>query len=78
MVSIFLFFRRVWEHHILAGAPDPLFGVGCHSHVQLGVCCTGLVVQFTMQRGLEECFERQPRRLHVPSTDLDVGAFPGC
>jgi hypothetical protein len=28
--------RREPEHHILVGALDPLFGVGCHSHVQLG------------------------------------------
>jgi hypothetical protein len=29
-------FRRERQDHILVGAPDHSFGVGCHSHVQLG------------------------------------------
>jgi hypothetical protein len=33
-----------WEHHILVGAFNYSFGVGRHSHVQLGVCYTLLVV----------------------------------
>jgi hypothetical protein len=70
-------FRREQEHHILIGAPDPSFGVRRHSHAQLGVRCTGLVVPFAMQRGLEEWCERQPWRLRVPPTYLNVGVFPG-
>jgi hypothetical protein len=46
-------FRWQREHHILVGPPDPLFGVGGHSHVQLGVCFTYLVVPFAVRRGLE-------------------------
>jgi hypothetical protein len=30
------------------------YDMGGHSHVQLGVCCTGLVVPFVVRRGLEE------------------------
>jgi hypothetical protein len=29
-------FRWLREHHILVGPPNPPFGVGGHSHVQLG------------------------------------------
>jgi hypothetical protein len=70
-------FRWEQEHHILVGAPDPPFGVGRHSHIQLGVCCTCLVVPFAMRWGLEEWCELQPRRLCIPLIDMDVGAFPG-
>jgi hypothetical protein len=49
------FFRRQPEHHILVGPPDLPFGVGGHSHVQLGVCCTCLVVPFAVRLGLVEC-----------------------
>jgi hypothetical protein len=35
----------------LVGALDPSFGVGHHTHVQLGVCCTGLVVPFNVRWG---------------------------
>jgi hypothetical protein len=69
--------RREREQHILVGAPDPSFGVGRHSHVQLGVRRTGLVVPFAVLRGLEEWCKRQPRRLSIPPVDLDVEAFPG-
>jgi hypothetical protein len=68
-------FRQQREHHILVGASDPLFGVGGHSHVQLGVCCTYLVVPFAVRRGVEEWSELQPRRLRIPPIDLVVGAF---
>jgi hypothetical protein len=70
-------FRWQREHHILVGHPDPPFGVGSHSHVQLGVCCTCLVVLFTVRRGHEEWSELQPRRVRIPPTDLVVGAFLG-
>jgi hypothetical protein len=63
-------FRWQREHYILVGAFDPLFGVGDHSHVQLGVCCTCLVVPC-----VEEWSELQPQRLCIPPTDLVVGAF---
>jgi hypothetical protein len=46
-------FGREWEHHILVGAPDFSLGVERHSHVQLGVHCTGLVVPCAMRRLLE-------------------------
>jgi hypothetical protein len=36
---------------LLASALDPPFGVGGHSHVQLGVCCTFLVVPFAVRWG---------------------------
>jgi hypothetical protein len=64
--------RRERKHHILVSAPDPSFGVRRHSHVQLGVRCTGLVVPFAVQQGLKEWSKRQPRRLRVPPTYLDV------
>jgi hypothetical protein len=70
-------FRRQGEHHILVGAPDHPFGVGGHSHVQLGVCCTCLVVSFAVRRGFEEWFELQSRRSRILPTDLVVGAFLG-
>jgi hypothetical protein len=57
-------FRRQREHHILVGPPDHPFGVGGHSHIQLGVCCTCLVVSFDVRRGLEEWPELQPQREH--------------
>jgi hypothetical protein len=41
-------FGQEQERHILIGAPDSLLGVGRHSHVQLGVRCTGLVVPCAM------------------------------
>jgi hypothetical protein len=44
------FFGREREHHILVGAPDSSLGVGRHSHVQLGVRCTHLVVLCAMRR----------------------------
>jgi hypothetical protein len=69
--------RREQEHHILVGALASSPGVGRHRHVQLGVSCTGLVVPYIMRQVLEDQAERQPRRLRVPPTDLDVGAFPG-
>jgi hypothetical protein len=69
--------RREQEHHILVGALASSLGVGRHRHVQLGVSCTGLVVPCAMQWVLEDRAERQPKRLRVPPTDLDVGAFPG-
>jgi hypothetical protein len=72
-------FRRERQDHILVGAPDHSFGVGCHSHVQLGggVRCTNLVVPFAVRQGLKEWCERQPWRLHVPLVYLVVGVFPG-
>jgi hypothetical protein len=70
-------FRWQREHHILVGAFDPLFGVGGHSHVQLGVCCTCLVVPFAVRRGVEEWSKLQPQRLCIPPTDLVVGTFLG-
>jgi hypothetical protein len=70
-------FRRQREHHILVGPPNPLFGVGCHSHVQPGVCYTCLVVPFAVRWGLEEWSELQPRRVRIPPTDLVVGTFLG-
>jgi hypothetical protein len=69
--------RWEWEHHILVGAFNHLFGVGRHSHVQLGVRCTGLVVPFVVRRGLQEWSARQPRWLRIPPAVLDVGAFLG-
>jgi hypothetical protein len=65
------------EHHILVGAPASSLGVGHHSHVQLEVSCTGLIVSCAMRRELEDQVECQPQRLCVPPIDLDVGAFPG-
>jgi hypothetical protein len=64
-----------WEHHILVGPPASLLGVGRHRHVQLGLDCTGLVVPCAVRRLLEDGSERQPRRLRVPTTGLDVGTF---
>jgi hypothetical protein len=64
-----------WEHHILVGPPASSLGVGRHRHVQLGLGCTGLVVSCAVRRLLEDGSERQPRRLRVPATGLDVGAF---
>jgi hypothetical protein len=43
-------FGREREHHILVGAPNSSFRVGCDSDVQLGVRCTLLVVPCAMQR----------------------------
>jgi hypothetical protein len=54
------------EHHILVGAPDSSFEVGHHSHVQLRVRCTGLVVPFAVCQGLQEWFAHQPRMLRIP------------
>jgi hypothetical protein len=71
-------FRWLREHHILVGPPNPPFGVGGHCHVQLGVCCTCLVVPFAMRRGVEEWSELQSHRLRIPLIDLVVGAFLGC
>jgi hypothetical protein len=68
-------FRRQREHHILVGPPNPPFGVGGHSHVQLGVCCTCLVVPFAVRRGLEKWSELQPRRVRIPPTNLVVVVF---
>jgi hypothetical protein len=62
---------------MLVDPPNPPFGVGGHRHVQLGVCCTCLVVPFAMRRGVKEWFEPQPQRLRIPPTDLAVGAFLG-
>jgi hypothetical protein len=70
-------FRWQREHHILVCPPDPLFGVGGHSHIELGACCTCLVVPFAMRRGLKEWSELQPQRVHIPPIDLVVGAFLG-
>jgi hypothetical protein len=64
---------REWEHHILVGPPASLLGVGRHRHVQLGLGCTGLVIPCVVRRLLEDGSKRQPRRLHVPATSLDVG-----
>jgi hypothetical protein len=64
-----------WEHHILVGLPSSSFGVGHHRYVQLGLDCIGLVVPCPVRRLLEVGSERQPRRLRVPATGLDVGAF---
>jgi hypothetical protein len=47
-------FGREREHHILVGAPNSLLGVGHHSHLHLGICCTDLVVPCTMRRVLED------------------------
>jgi hypothetical protein len=69
--------RRQREHHILVGPPDPLFEVGGHSHVQLELCCTCLVVPFAVRWGLEEWPELQPQRVRIPPTDLVVGALLG-
>jgi hypothetical protein len=66
---------REWEHHILVGPPASSLGVGHHRHVQLGLSCTGLVVPCVVRRLLKDGSERQPRRLCVPATGLDVGAF---
>jgi hypothetical protein len=65
-----------WEHHILVGPPTSSLGVGRHRHVQLGLGCTGFIVPCTVRRLLENGSERQPQRLCVPATGLDVGAFP--
>jgi hypothetical protein len=65
---------REWEH-ILVGPPASSLGVGRHRHVQLGFGCTGLVVPCAVRRLPEDGSERQPRRLRVPTTGLDVGAF---
>jgi hypothetical protein len=70
-------FRRQREHHILVGASDPLFGVGGHSQIQLGVCCTCLVVPFVVRRCVEEWSVLQPRRLCIPPIDLVAGALFG-
>jgi hypothetical protein len=69
------FFGREQEHHILVGAPASSFGVGRHKYLQLGVSCTDLVVLCAMRWLLVDQCECQPRRLRVPPTDLDVGAF---
>jgi hypothetical protein len=69
-------FGREREHHILVVAPTSSLGVGHHRHVQLGVRCTSLVVPCAMRRVLQERCERQPQRLRIPPTGLDVGAFP--
>jgi hypothetical protein len=68
---------RVWEHHILVGAPASSLIVEHHRHVQLGVICTGLVVPCAMRRVLEDRAKRQPQRLCIPPIDLYVGAFLG-
>jgi hypothetical protein len=67
-----------WErvHHILVGAPASSLGVGRHCHVQLWVHYTGLAIPCAMRRVLEDQWERQPQRFHVPPTNLDVGVFP--
>jgi hypothetical protein len=65
---------RKWEHHILVGPLTSSLGVG-HRHVQLGLGCTGLVVSCAVRWLLEDGSERQPQRLRVPATGLDVGAF---
>jgi hypothetical protein len=67
---------REWERHILVGPPASSLGAGRHRHVQLGLGCTGLVVPCVVRWLLEDGSERQPRRLCVPATGLDVGAFP--
>jgi hypothetical protein len=69
--------EREREHHILVGSLASSLGVGCHRHAQLGVSCTGLVVPCAMRWVLEDQVERQPWRLRVPPTDMDVGAFSG-
>jgi hypothetical protein len=68
-------FRRQQEYHILVGVSDPLFGERSHSHVQLGVCCTCLVVLFIVRRGDKEWSEIQPLRLRIPPTDLVCAQF---
>jgi hypothetical protein len=67
---------REQKHHILVGPPASSLEVGHHRHAQLGVGCTGLVVPCAVRRLLEDGSERQPRRLPVPATALDVGVFP--
>jgi hypothetical protein len=67
--------RREWEHHILVGPPTPSLGVGRHMHAQLGLGCTSLVVPCAVRRLLEDRSEHQPRRLRIPATGLNVGAF---
>jgi hypothetical protein len=47
-------FEQEWEHYILVGATNSSLGVGRHSHVQLGVRCTLLVVPYTMRWLLED------------------------
>jgi hypothetical protein len=66
---------REWEHHILVGHPASSLRVGRHRHVQLELGCTGLIVPCAVRQLLEDGSERQPRRLRVPATGLDVGAF---
>jgi hypothetical protein len=66
---------REWEHRILVGPPASSLGVGRHRHVQLGLDCTGLVVLCAVRQLLEDGSKCQPRRLRVPITGLDVGAF---
>jgi hypothetical protein len=76
MAAGFLFFGWELEQHILVGAPTSSLGVGRHRHIQLGVNCTGLVVPCIMRQLLKDWCERQPRRLCIPPTGLDVGVFP--
>jgi hypothetical protein len=66
---------REWEHHILVGHPASSLRVGRHRHIQLGLGCTGLIVPCAVRQLLEDGSKRQPRRLRVPATGLDVGAF---
>jgi hypothetical protein len=66
---------REWEHHILVRPSASLLGLGRHRHVRLGLGCTGLVILCVVRWLLEDGSERQPQRLHVPATSLDVGAF---
>jgi hypothetical protein len=68
-------FRWQQEQQILVGPPDPPFGVGGHRHVQVRVYCTCFVVSFALRWGLEEWFELQPRRVHIPPIDMVVGTF---
>jgi hypothetical protein len=70
-------FRRQWEHHILVGPPDPPFGVGGHSHVQLRSTVLAWLYRSLCDGGVEEWSELHPWRVRIPPTDLVVGAFFG-
>jgi hypothetical protein len=54
---------REREHHILVGASDSSFGVGHHSHVQLGVYCTLLVVPW-------RCATAAPGLVRMPTSEV--------
>jgi hypothetical protein len=71
-------FRRQWEHHILVGPPDPPFRIGGHNHIQLGVCCTCLVVPFAVQWGLEEWSELEGVHTSYRSGCGNVSRSLGC